>query len=205
MPGAQTSTPKIADRRAPAVLAHSPALPVRTRCCRTDAAAPAVHALTLELVMRHFFLGFVVLAHFSLPCVSVSSLPACRFPLAPALSARAQLLAMPTLALSPASAPTTAPSFSVTVLPLLRVALALVLNGLAFLSGLASLGGYGLTDAWRGGRSAMPSLGGRWSARGTSLVGGTAGLCSLAIPSTQPQTMAEHAVVALSPSTKGAA
>jgi hypothetical protein len=45
---------------------------------------------------------------------------------------------MPTLALFPASAPTTAPSFSVSVLPLLRLALALVLNGLAFLGGLAS-------------------------------------------------------------------
>jgi hypothetical protein len=50
------------------------------------------------------------------------------------------LLAMTTLALSPASAPTTASSFSVSVLPLLLLALALVFNGLAFLGGLASLG-----------------------------------------------------------------
>ena len=68
-------------------------------------------------------------------------LPVCCFPLAPALSALAPLLAMPARALSPASAPTTAPSFSVSVLTLLRLALALVLKGLAFLGGLASLGG----------------------------------------------------------------
>ena len=49
---------------------------------------------------------------------------------------------MPARALSPASAPTTAPSFSVNVLTLLRLALALVLKGLAFLGGLASLGGH---------------------------------------------------------------
>jgi len=72
-------------------------------------------------------------------------LPACRFPLvsgpvwpSPTLALR---LAMPALALSPASAPTTAASFSVSVLPLLRLALALILNGLAFLGGLDSLGG----------------------------------------------------------------
>jgi hypothetical protein len=41
------------------------------------------------------------------------------------------LLVMPARALSRASAPTTAPSFSVSVPPLLRLALALVLNGLA--------------------------------------------------------------------------
>ncbi len=57
------------------------------------------------------------------------------------LSALAPLLAMLTRGLSPASAPTTAPSFSVSVLTLLRLALALVLKGLAFLGGLASLGG----------------------------------------------------------------
>jgi hypothetical protein len=42
------------------------------------------------------------------------------FPLGPALSALAPLLAMPTRALSPASAPTTAPSFTASVLPLLH-------------------------------------------------------------------------------------
>jgi hypothetical protein len=68
-------------------------------------------------------------------------LPACRFPLAPALSALAPLLAMPTRALYPASASATAPSFSVSVLSLLRLALALVLNALGLLGGLASLGG----------------------------------------------------------------
>jgi len=50
---------------------------------------------------------------------------------------------MPTLALSPASAPTTAPSFSVSVLPLLRLALALVLNGLAFRGTCLAAGGEG--------------------------------------------------------------
>jgi hypothetical protein len=44
------------------------------------------------------------------------------------------------------------------------------------------------------------SLGGRWSARGTSRVGGTAGLCVPPVRSAQPQTTtAEHVVVALYP------
>jgi hypothetical protein len=45
-----------------------------------------------------------------------------------------------TRALCPASAPTTAPSFSVIVLPLLRLVLALVLNGLASFGGARHLG-----------------------------------------------------------------
>jgi hypothetical protein len=53
-----------------------------------------------------------------------------------ALSALASLHDMPTRSLSPALAPTTAPSFTVSVLPLLHLALALVLLGLALLGDL---------------------------------------------------------------------
>jgi hypothetical protein len=58
----------------------------------------------------------------------------------------------------------------------------------------------------------MPSLGGRWSARGTSRVGGTAGLCVLPVRSAQPQTRARRRRLStlwsrspLTPPTKGAA
>jgi hypothetical protein len=51
------------------------------------------------------------------PLLPSPPLPACRFPLAPALSALAPLLAMPTLVLSPASAPITALSFSASAPP----------------------------------------------------------------------------------------
>ena len=109
--------------------------------------------------------------------------------------------------------PTTAPSFSVSVLPLLRLALALVLHGLSFLGGLASLSGLrhrhvhkrhrrlprahalvapglghpkadGLADARRGGQGVIQSLGSRWSARGTSCMGGAAGLSTVSCLST---------------------
>ena len=61
----------LADGGAHAVLAPSPALPVRA-----DGSAPAVHALALASAMRAFFVcGCVVLALFSLPCVSGSSSP----------------------------------------------------------------------------------------------------------------------------------
>jgi hypothetical protein len=70
----------------------------------------------------------------------------------------------------------------------------------------------GLTDARCRGRAAMPSLGGRWSARGTSRVGGTAGLCVLPVRSAQPQTRARRRRLStlwphstLTPPTKAAA
>jgi hypothetical protein len=119
----------LADGGAPAVLAPSPANPVRT-----DAAAPAVHALTLESVMRAFLPRLrrpgPLLPPLRFRLLPSPPLPAYRFPLDLALSALAPLLAMTTFALSPASAPITAPSFSVSVLSLLRLALALVLHGL---------------------------------------------------------------------------
>ena len=58
----------------------------------------------------------------------------------------------------------------------------------------------------------MQSPGGRWSARGTSRVGGTAGLCLLPVRSAQPQTRARRRRLStlwsrspLTPPTKGAA
>ena len=58
----------------------------------------------------------------------------------------------------------------------------------------------------------MPSLGGRWKARSTSRVGGTAGLCLLPVRSVQPQTRARRRRLStlwsrspLTPPTKGAA
>ena len=126
-----------------------------------DAGAPAVLALAPLTVMRAFVPRLrrpgPLFPPLSLRLHPSPPLPACRFPLAPALSALAPLLAMPTRALSPASAPTTQAD--------------------------------GLADARRG---AMPSLGGRWSARGTSRVGGTAGLCVLPFLSAQPQTRARR-------------
>jgi len=129
----------LADGGAPAILALSPDLPVGA-----DAAAPAVHALTLASAMWAFLPRLRRPGPLPrLPPLRLWLLPPphphCRFPLAPALSALAPLLAMPTRALSPASAPTTAPSFSVRVLPLLRLALTVVLHGLAFLGGLAQV------------------------------------------------------------------
>jgi hypothetical protein len=110
-----------------------------------DAAAPAVHTPARASVMRAFRLRLrrpcPLLPPLRLRLLPSPPLPACRFLLAQALWALARLLAMPTRVLYPASALTTAPSFSVSVLPLLRLARALVLNGIAFLGGLASLGG----------------------------------------------------------------
>jgi hypothetical protein len=130
----------LADGGAPAVLAPSPYLPV---CA--EGGAPAVHALALASAMRAFRCRLrrpdPLLPPLRLRLLPLPFLPACRFPLAPTLSALAPLLAMRTLALFPASAPATAPSFSVSVLPLVRLALALVPNGLVLLGGLASLGG----------------------------------------------------------------
>jgi len=209
----------LADGGAPAVLASAPHSVVLA-----DGGAPAVLAHAPLTVMRAFLPRLRrpgPLLPLRLRLLLSPPLPACRFTLAPALSALAPLLAMPTLALSPASAPTTAPSFTVSVLPLLRLALALVLHWLPFLGGLASLGGPrhrqvhkrhrrqprghalvarglghpeadGLADARRGGRGAMPSLGDRWSARGTSRMGGTAGLCVLPVRRAQPQTRARR-------------
>jgi len=129
-----------ADGGAPAVLAPAPLSVVLA-----DGGAPAVLALTLASSMRAFLPRLrrpgPLLPPLHLRVLPSPPLPACRFPLAPALSALARLLAMPTPALPPASAPTTAPSVSVSVLPLLRLALALVLHGLALPCGLASLGG----------------------------------------------------------------
>ena len=89
-----------------------------------DGGAPAVLALTLASSMRAFLPWLrrpgPLLPSLRLWLLPSPPLPSCRFPLAPALSALAPLFAMPARALSPASAPTTAPSFSVSVLPLLR-------------------------------------------------------------------------------------
>jgi hypothetical protein len=114
-------------------------------------------------------------------------LPACRFPHVPALSALAPLLAMPTLALFPASAPATAPSFSVGVLPLVRLALALVLNGLAFLGGLACLGALGTV---RSTNATGASCGGmRWSRVDSDIPRLMAGLCVLPVRSGLPSLL----------------
>ena len=137
-----------ADGGAPAVLADSPVC--------ADAAAPAVHALTLASAVRAFRLRLrrpgPLLPPLRLRLLPYPPFPACRFPLALALSALA---------------------------PLLAKLLAEPRGQELFTRGLGHLQADGLADARCGGRGAMPSLGGRWSARGTSRVGGTAGLSCL--------------------------
>jgi hypothetical protein len=185
----------------PAVLTPSPEPPLRA-----DAAAPAVYALTLESAMRAFLPLLrrpgPLLPPLRLRLLPSPPLPACRFPLAPAL---APLRAMPTLDLSPASAPTTAPSFTVSVLPLLRLALALVLNGLAFLGGLASLGGPRHSQVHKRHRRQPRGLAWRSVERTRHESRGRhrGALCPAcqerAAADAGPQTTAEHAAVALYP------
>jgi hypothetical protein len=82
----------LADGGAPAVLALRPALLV-------DAAVPTVHALTLESVMRAFLPRLrrpgPLLPPLHLRLLPSPHLPACRFSLAPALSALALLPGLP--------------------------------------------------------------------------------------------------------------
>jgi hypothetical protein len=122
--------------------------------------------------------------------------PRLPLPPPPAPSALAPLLAMPTLALFRASAPTTAPSFSVGFLPLIRVALALVLNGLAFLGGLDSLGGRRArrdAEPWRSVERK------RHGSRGRHRKALCPAHPERAAADAGAQTMADHAVVALYP------
>ena len=101
----------LADARPPALLACVPLALVRA-----EARPPALLASAPLTVMRAFRSRLrrpgPLLPPLRLRLLPSPPLPACRFPLAPALSALAPLLAMPTRALSPASAPTTAPSFT---------------------------------------------------------------------------------------------
>jgi len=143
----------LADGGAPAVLAPAPASVVLAdggvpavlalallSVVLADGGAPAVLAPALLTVMRAFLPRLrcpgPLLHRLRFRLLPSPLLLACRFTLAPALSALAPLLAMPTRGFTPASAPTAAPSFSVSVLFLLRLALALFLHGLAFLGGL---------------------------------------------------------------------
>ncbi len=104
---------------------------LRTRLCSQMEAPPQSLHLLLSLLCGHLLCCCVTLALFSLPCLRHFPSPplsACRSPLAPALSALAPLLAMPTLALSPASVSTPSPQLSPRGLTLLHVTCILLLH-----------------------------------------------------------------------------
>ena len=145
---------------------EAPPQSLQIRLCAQMLLPPQSTHSRLRRPCGHFVCGCVVLALFSLLCrlrllpyppcrlrlLPYPPFPACRFPLALALSALA---------------------------PLLAKLLAEPRVQELFTRGLGHLQADGLADARCGGRGAMPSLGGRWSARGTSRVGGTAGLSCL--------------------------